>query len=262
MFGKAFLENLYVQALDDTSKYNIRRTRLHVAIMSNDATTFGALMNNPNLNVNTKDEFGRTPLHTAAMFGRYDMANALWLRGARSNIRDGDGFTPLHNAVNPIALELTPNHVKIAQNILQKDASPSMQSRSGFTPLVYMGKYLNAEAISPERASLMYQLAILLINYGAKPDEKAINITEPDRKLRWFDTNQLEVDEENALTWALHLNLEPIVEQFMRHMPFGEEAINQTVNHLQELSIECGGKRQCRRDDASDGASNEYKPSL
>jgi|GEM_PF-4477854 len=262
MFGKEFLENLYSQALDDTNKYTIRRTRLHVAIMNNDTTTFDALMNNPSLNVNTKDDFGRTPLHTAAMFGRYDMANALWRRGALSNTRDGDGFTPLHNAVNPIALELTPNHVKIAQSILQKGVSPSMQSHCGYTPLIYMGKYLNAETISPERASLMYQLAILLINHGAKPDEKATNITGPDRKVRWFDSNQLEVDEENALTWALHLKLEPIVELFMPHMPFGDEAITQTVDQLQGLSIKCDGKRQCRRDDASDGAPNEYKASI
>lgn len=50
-------------------------------------------------NVNSKDDFGRTPLHLAAESCQKDIIELLLVKGAEIDEKDEDyGFTPLHYA--------------------------------------------------------------------------------------------------------------------------------------------------------------------
>jgi len=46
----------------------------------------------------TKDNYGRTPLHGAAVNNSLDVARLLTDRGADIEVKDSDGWTPLHYA--------------------------------------------------------------------------------------------------------------------------------------------------------------------
>ncbi|KAG4096397.1 ankyrin [Neocallimastix lanati (nom. inval.)] len=53
--------------------------------------------NNSKLDINSKDEFGYTPLHAAVSYSRLEAARWLLENGADVNITDDDGDTPLHS---------------------------------------------------------------------------------------------------------------------------------------------------------------------
>ncbi|NIM18171.1 MAG: hypothetical protein GTO45_39725, partial [Candidatus Aminicenantes bacterium] len=53
---------------------------------------------NADVNVNKKDEFGRTPLHYAALRGKTGEVQQLLEKKADVNAKDNYQFTPLHYA--------------------------------------------------------------------------------------------------------------------------------------------------------------------
>ncbi|MDF1827569.1 MAG: ankyrin repeat domain-containing protein [Legionellaceae bacterium] len=248
-FGAMF--NVLVRALDDTRSYYIHRTLLHTAIMNNDLVYFEALMNAPELRVNCLDEEGRTPLHTAAFYGRYDMVVALLDRGAASNKRDTKGHTPLHDAVNPIFVELTEEHVHIAELLLSRGAKASMESNTGFTPLNWMGKYLSHTGVNEERAGYMLKLANKLIIYGAKADESAVDtyVDANSSESLMSSSKRGHNDEEEIhshdalssvhtpLTWAVSLELNDIVRLFESELQVGNTELDAVTSGLTSLSF-------------------------
>ena len=71
---------------------------LYKAIEENDIKTIKRLVNK-GININMVNEFGETPLHSAASCGRTDIAKYFIELGANVNAKDMDGFTPLHDTV-------------------------------------------------------------------------------------------------------------------------------------------------------------------
>ena len=53
--------------------------------------------------VNAKDKFGSTPMHTAARFGQKEVSELLIAKGADVNAKNNDGVTPLDAAIVGIA---------------------------------------------------------------------------------------------------------------------------------------------------------------
>jgi protein phosphatase 1 regulatory subunit 16A len=51
-----------------------------------------------NVDLNLGDKFGATILHIAAANGFYQVADLLLMHGAKVNLQDNDGWTPLHGA--------------------------------------------------------------------------------------------------------------------------------------------------------------------
>ncbi|MDF1683118.1 MAG: ankyrin repeat domain-containing protein [Legionellaceae bacterium] len=244
--------NIIRSALDDTQRYSIDRTQLHVAIMNNNFVDFTALLSSPDLQINALDEEKRTPLHTAAFFGRCDMARALLDRGAACNKRDNKGHTPLHDAVNPIFIELTEQHVLIAGLLLSRGAKASMQASSGFTPLNWMGKFIGHASMSDVRAEYMFSIANLLMAYGAKADESVFDHDGGEENVMYVSKRGRACDDHDddlasihtPLTWAVSLELDKITRLFESGLGVDHTAIDAATSDLLQMSILSGPKRR------------------
>lgn len=74
------------------------------------------------------DEYGRTPLHYAALNGDIERVHQLLRSGANSNSQDDDGWTPLHFASQEC-------HKPIVEALLQGGADPNISDIHGNGPL-------------------------------------------------------------------------------------------------------------------------------
>ena len=92
-----------------------------------------------------------TPLHLAAVIGRWEVVETLLAQGAQVNAVDTSGRTPLHLS------SLWNNNVTVAEHLLMYGAPVDARDRDGATPL--------QTALLKRRKSL----AELLLAYGADP---------------------------------------------------------------------------------------------
>ncbi|XP_014663274.1 PREDICTED: tankyrase-1-like [Priapulus caudatus] len=120
-------------------------------------------------NINCRDTQGRnsTPLHLAAGYNNYEVAEHLLERGADVNAQDKGGLIPLHNASSY-------GHVDIAALLIKHAALVNARDRWSFTPL--------HEAAQKGRT----QLCALLLAHGADPTmtnqegQTALDLAAPD----------------------------------------------------------------------------------
>lgn len=81
--------------------------------------------------VNAKDDYGRTALHKASLYGRKDTVKALLDSGADVNAKDIDGETPLYKAV------WNGGAVDVVELLLNYGADIDAKSRNGMTALMW-----------------------------------------------------------------------------------------------------------------------------
>ena len=78
--------------------------------------------------IDTKDDFGKTPLHYAILYNSTEIAVYLIEKCANLNTQDNNGDTPLH-----LAIKL--NNNKIAFALINKRANVNIKDRFGNSPL-------------------------------------------------------------------------------------------------------------------------------
>lgn len=126
IFGATFLVARFFHSCSNVAS-------LEKAIIANNLPVARELLDRQPALVNARShEFKSTPLHTAAMHGRYEIAELLLELGANPNAVDRYGYTPLHTAANFGKDDLI-------LLLLAHQADPSMVSRKyvnvNFTPL-------------------------------------------------------------------------------------------------------------------------------
>jgi quinoprotein dehydrogenase-associated probable ABC transporter substrate-binding protein len=112
------------------------------AIIGNDASRV-ALLIEKGADVNVRDSNGYAPLHSAARNRNSPIVALLAKNKADVNARDGDGFTPLGYAISR-------NHVPTIEMLLKAGARVDEPSGGGITPIVLAlsdGRYYAAKSL-------------------------------------------------------------------------------------------------------------------
>jgi len=93
------------------------------------------LLDSGKINVNSKNDTGRTPLHYACSKALVSIVELLLAKGAKVNVADNYGVTPLHRAAsnsNEKTLQIT---CRIIEMLLQKGANLDAMDKHKQTPL-------------------------------------------------------------------------------------------------------------------------------
>lgn len=113
------------------------------------------------LDIEARDEEGSTPLMRAAAFGQTETFKLLLERGAKVNVRDKLGMSPLIAAACSCAIATMNSTYDIMKILLEKGASVNARTRDGKTALIM------AAGSPGDSASVK-----LLLNWGADPTAK------------------------------------------------------------------------------------------
>lgn len=98
-----------------------------------------ALLKNPTININIKDEYGNTPLINAVNNNQINIINAL-LRNKRLNInaQNNEGNTALHIALTKVLNATTPEDEKLnkllSEKLIKRGSHTRIQNRYHITP--------------------------------------------------------------------------------------------------------------------------------
>lgn len=103
--------------------------------------TSGAANKPPERDIDAKDEYGRTPLHNAAIQGRKDLAEELIAQGADIKSRDNGGYTPLHGAAGF-------GQKDVAEVLIARGADIDAKSSDGDTPLYTASAWGHKEVVA------------------------------------------------------------------------------------------------------------------
>ena len=95
--------------------------------------------------INIKNEYGATPLHSAVIYGFSDIVKLLVNASADVNTKDKKGITPLHSALFPpheddevFHDDLYKNKTQIIEILLTVNADVNAQDNAGLTPLMHL----------------------------------------------------------------------------------------------------------------------------
>ena len=133
-------------------------------------TRLGRLLLVGGVDMNGRDNDGRSPLHLAAFYGQVDVAESLLEYAAEVNAADISGHTPLHQVtlgnhdykqfgMESWLLKKHPGRViSLAQRLLESGADVNAQNKDHETPL-HLASRLR-----------LHEMARLLLEHGAKVD--------------------------------------------------------------------------------------------
>ena len=94
--------------------------------------------------VNAKDDYGRTPLHCAAVKGHKNVVESLLAKGTNINVKDNAGRTPLHYAAGAGWIYgVIGGDIGIAKSLLNKGANINATDKVGWTALHYATQVRN-----------------------------------------------------------------------------------------------------------------------
>ncbi|HEY4084261.1 MAG TPA: ankyrin repeat domain-containing protein [Burkholderiaceae bacterium] len=141
------ITTLLLRGVDPNARDSQGRSALEQAMREQNMKAFDALLAAPNLDLNSANAAGETPLMLAAIKGRLDWVELFVKRGAQVN---REGWTPLHYAASG------PDN-GISTWLIAHGAEINARAPNGNTPLMMAAKY------GP------YDLSAVLVRLGADP---------------------------------------------------------------------------------------------
>jgi len=141
------ITTMLLRGVDPNLRDSQGRNALETAMREQNAKAFDALLAAPNLDLNSANAAGETPLMLAAIKGRLDWVELFVKRGAQVN---REGWTPLHYAASG------PDN-GISTWLIAHGAEINARAPNGNTPLMMAAKY------GP------YDLSAVLVKLGADP---------------------------------------------------------------------------------------------
>ena len=122
------------------SKDKYGRTPLHLLArgeynLEQDRVRIAQLLLDRGADVNAQTEYGATPLHLASYLGRIDIARVLLDRGATANSKGRKGRTALHCVAQGRHLFSTDDAIHVAQLLLERGADANAPDDDKRTPL-------------------------------------------------------------------------------------------------------------------------------
>jgi ankyrin repeat protein len=145
-----------------------------------DTNTLEALLDaGAKIDAVSKDGNNWTPLGDAIWENNAAAVEILLKHGANPNVRNSNGFTPLHWAAWRQADR------RIFELLLAYKADPNVRSNNGKTPLAELKEKLESTSVSPEQKISLEQFADLLRQHGALdelPDWDAIKMARTSAK--------------------------------------------------------------------------------
>ena len=102
-------------------------TLIHIAAANNHIFICQYLLEQNNIDIDTKGCIERTPLHLACGIGHLAIVVYLTLKGANINAKDDDEWTPLHYASNN-------GHTEVVKYLVSIGANKNAKDKDGDTP--------------------------------------------------------------------------------------------------------------------------------
>ena len=111
------------------------------------------------INVNARDDLGKTALHWAAQYGHDKAADTLLAHGANVSARSRSGYTPLHLAVQGL-------HGDMVKTLLEHGADVNARENGGWTPLHRLAAVGEVD-MRARTVEQHLELTRLLLDHGA-----------------------------------------------------------------------------------------------
>lgn len=131
---------LLARGVDINVKDNRGYTALSHALEAMYENIVDALLNQPNLDANTRGLNGRPALFAYVWRDSQERVEKLLAHGADVNAQDNDGDTALHGAAQI-------GNVEVIGLLLDKGANPNAKNTVGGTPLMWAAVYGNVDAV-------------------------------------------------------------------------------------------------------------------
>lgn len=136
--------------------------------------------------VNVRDEKGRTALSYAAEWGKYDIAKALLDEGANVSARGwslsgwGNDHDPwFHCGTTPLWWAANRNHTDIADLLLRHGANPNSRTHSGRSPLqesCFWGDIDTAKLLLSKHADINAQNTNVSVHFSLLPRDLSLPV--------------------------------------------------------------------------------------